>query len=81
MPLNTSTVGGQSREFDHQVDARWVMAYAAALNDLLPAYMDTAAGSVSAHPLFPVCLEWPAILDCVNIPGQLENRHELRSSL
>lgn len=79
MPLNTSTVGGQSREFDHQVDARWVMAYAAALNDLLPAYMDTTARSVTAHPLFPVCLEWPAILDCVNIPGSESATPEERS--
>ena len=69
MPLNTATVGGQSQPFEHRIDARWTMAYAAALDDLLPAYMDTQAGEVVAHPLFPVCLEWPAILDCVNIPG------------
>lgn len=69
MPLNTATVGGQSQPFCHQIDARWTMAYAAALDDLQPAYMDTLAGGVVAHPVFPVCLEWPAILDCVNIPG------------
>jgi acyl dehydratase len=69
MPLNTATVGGQSQPFRHQIDARWTMAYAAALDDLLPAYMDTEAAEVIAHPLFPVCLEWPAILDCVNISG------------
>jgi len=69
MPLNTATVGGQSQPFPHRIDARWTMAYAAALDDLLPAYMDTLAGGVVAHPVFPVCLEWPAILDCVNIPG------------
>lgn len=69
MPLNTATVGGQTQVFSHRVDARWTMAYAAALDDLLPAYMDTASRDVVAHPVFPVCLEWPAILDCVNIPG------------
>ena len=69
MPLNTATVGGESKPFSHRIDARWTMAYAAALDDLLPAYMDTANEQVVAHPLFPVCLEWPAILDCVNIPG------------
>lgn len=69
MPLNTAIVGGESQAFVHNVDARWTMAYAAALGDMNSAYLDTSAGSVVAHPLFPVALEWPAILDCVNIPG------------
>ncbi len=69
MPLSTAVVGGQSQPFTHNVDARWTMAYAAALGDFNPAYLDTAAGGVIAHPLFPVCLEWPAILDCANLPG------------
>ena len=34
------------------------MAYAAALGDALPCYMDTTRG-VIAHPMFPVCFEWP----------------------
>ncbi len=34
------------------------MAYAAALGDALACYMDTNRG-VLAHPLFPVCFEWP----------------------
>lgn len=34
------------------------MAYAAALGDAMPCYMDTNRG-VLAHPLFPVCIEWP----------------------
>ena len=41
-----------------EVDARWTMAYAAALGDVMPCYMDTVGG-VIAHPLFPVCIEWP----------------------
>jgi acyl dehydratase len=40
------------------IDARWTMAYAAALGDALPCYMDTTRG-VIAHPIFPVCFEWP----------------------
>lgn len=42
------------------VDARWLMAYAAALGETDARYYDTAApaGPV-AHPLFPVCYEWP----------------------
>ncbi len=34
------------------------MAYAAALGDSMPCYMDTTRG-VIAHPMFPVCFEWP----------------------
>ena len=30
----------------------------AALGDALPCYMDTTSG-VTAHPMFPVCFEWP----------------------
>jgi acyl dehydratase len=42
------------------VDARWLMAYAAALGETDPRYYDTeAAAGPRAHPLFPVCYEWP----------------------
>jgi acyl dehydratase len=45
------------------IDARWLMAYAAALGETDPRYYDTtAAGGPLAHPLFPVCYEWPAAL-------------------
>ena len=43
------------------VDARWLMAYAAALGETDARYYDTTApGGPAAHPLFPVCYEWPA---------------------
>jgi len=39
------------------------MAYAAALDDLLPCYMDTRdEKNFVAHPLFPVCFEWPVVV-------------------
>ncbi len=39
------------------------MAYAAALDDLMPCYMDTRdARKFLAHPMFPVCIEWPVII-------------------
>lgn len=39
------------------------MAYAAALEDLMPCYMDTRdAQNFLAHPMFPVCIEWPVII-------------------
>ena len=48
-------------EVRHVVDARWLMAFAAGLDDENPARFDTRVG-LTAHPLFPVCLEWPAVL-------------------
>jgi acyl dehydratase len=44
------------------IDARWLMAYAAALGETDPRYFDTLNrnGPLVAHPLFPVCYEWPA---------------------
>ncbi len=69
MPLHTDLVGHATAAVTHDVDARWVMAYAAGLGDFNPRYLDTAAGSVVAHPLFPVCLEWPAILASRHLPG------------
>ena len=41
-----------------EIDSRWTMAYAAALGDAMPCYLDTIAGVIS-HPMFPVCFEWP----------------------
>lgn len=50
-------------DIEHHVDERWTMAYAAALDDCLPAYLDTTQpGGVVAHPVFAVCPEWPAIV-------------------
>jgi acyl dehydratase len=45
------------------IDARWLMAYAAAVGETDPRYYDTTArGGPAAHPLFPVCYEWPVAL-------------------
>lgn len=63
MPLDKKMIGCQTQGIEHWVDERWLMGYAACLGDLNPAYMDTQAGNVIAHPVFPVCLEWPPILD------------------
>jgi acyl dehydratase len=55
-------VGREAGPDEQFVDARWLMAYSAALGESDPRYYDTAAG-VLAHPLFPVCYEWPATRD------------------
>ena len=68
MPLSSEVVGHSTRRFRHEVDARWLMAYAAALGDTLPCYFDTT-GQLSAHPVFPVCLEWPVVLDARHVEG------------
>jgi acyl dehydratase len=47
----------------HAVDARWLMAYGAGLGERDAAYYDTTRpGGPVAHPLFPVCYEWPLAL-------------------
>ncbi len=60
VPLRADVVGSASAPFRHQVDLRWVLAYSAGIHDRADAVFSSSA---VAHPLFPVCLEWPAILD------------------
>jgi acyl dehydratase len=63
MPLASSIVNAASEPVASEIDARWTMAYAAALGDSLSAYMDTLRPSeFVAHPMFPVCFEWPLIV-------------------
>ncbi|HSU91829.1 MAG TPA: MaoC/PaaZ C-terminal domain-containing protein [Sporolactobacillaceae bacterium] len=63
MPLASSIVNAASEPVSSEIDARWTMAYAAALGDSLSAYMDTLRPSeFVAHPMFPVCFEWPLIV-------------------
>lgn len=64
MPLSSTTVGTVGEPLVHDIDERWVMAYAAGLGDTLPCYLDTLRPEgIIAHPLFPVCFEWPVILE------------------
>jgi len=58
-----SVAGTEVGAFSTSLDARWMMAYSAALGVGDPRYYDTLAehGPV-AHPLFSVCYEWPAVL-------------------
>lgn len=63
MPLDSSIVNATSEPDESEIDARWAMAYAAALGDSLPAYIDTLhPAEFVAHPMFPVCFEWPLIV-------------------
>jgi acyl dehydratase len=58
------------------IDARWLMAYAAALGATEPVHLDTArTGGLLAHPLFPVCYEWPAVLELrAALPSEVAGR-------
>jgi acyl dehydratase len=48
---------------EHTVSERWLRAYAAGVGDLSPTLFDLLAdGGIVAHPVFPVCLEWPLIV-------------------
>jgi acyl dehydratase len=62
LKLSSDIVGREAGPQDQLIDARWLMAYSAALGETDARYYDTAAG-VLAHPLFPVCYEWPATRD------------------
>ncbi len=64
MPLSPDSIGSSGEPFVHEVNARWVMSYATGIGDTLPCYLDTLRPEgVIAHPLFPVCVEWPVIVD------------------
>lgn len=79
MPLSTEVVGRTGAPVAHAIDARWTMAYAGALGDLAPGYLDTRARpDVLAHPLFPVCFEWPVFLDPRCLPTGLPGAERLR---
>lgn len=61
MPLDSAIVGIDVDPVVHQVDDRWLMAYAAGIGDHNPRLVDTVTGIVG-HPLFTVAPEWGAVL-------------------
>ena len=62
MPIDSALVGASTGVHRHDVDARWTMAYSAALGDTGPHYLDTT-GEVVAHPLFTIAPEWAVHLE------------------
>jgi acyl dehydratase len=61
--LPSGILGVSSPPVSHTVDARWLMAYAASLGESAETFYDTLApDGPSAHPLFAVCYEWPALV-------------------
>ena len=62
MPIDSALVGSSTSVHRHDVDARWTMAFSAALGDTGPHYLDTTS-DVVAHPLFPIAPEWAVHLE------------------
>ena len=63
--IPANTLGAEVGPRAEGIDARWIMAYAAALGETDPRYFDTAAASGPlAHPLFAVCYA-----GSYNVPG------------
>ena len=62
MPIDSALVGASTSVHRHDVDARWTMAYSAALGDTGPHYLDTTS-EVVAHPLFTIAPEWAVHLE------------------
>jgi acyl dehydratase len=61
--IRAATVGVEVGPVSQTIDARWLMAYAAGLGETDRRYYDTLApAGPLAHPLFPVCYEWPVAL-------------------
>ncbi len=72
MAIPTALVGMAVDPLVHEVDARWTMAYAAALGDHRPEFVDTTRpAGIVAHPLFAVCPEWPVIVSSRSLSEQL----------
>jgi acyl dehydratase len=54
VPFPVAIVGRSTMPFTHEVDAAWLRAF----SDVV----DNRSAHHLAHPLFPVCLEWPAVM-------------------
>jgi len=58
VPISSLIVGETSEVFRDQVSDRWVMNYAAAVNDPNPFYLDNRGPAMPAHPAYVSQLEW-----------------------
>jgi acyl dehydratase len=64
MRIPDGLVGTAVGPLVQEIDARWLMAYAAALGDVHAEYLDTTRPEgVIGHPIFPVCYEWPLAVE------------------
>ncbi|MGA0298607.1 MAG: MaoC/PaaZ C-terminal domain-containing protein, partial [Ilumatobacteraceae bacterium] len=64
MVVPAGIVGVETPAGRAMVDARWTMAYAASIGDGNDRYFDTSV-TPAVHPMFPVCFEWPVIVEAM----------------
>jgi acyl dehydratase len=64
MVVPAGIVGVETPAGQAMVDARWTMAYAASIGDGNDRYFDTSV-IPAVHPMFPVCFEWPVIVEAM----------------
>ncbi len=63
LTLPAGVLGAETAPMRQVIDARWLMAYAAGLGETHARFYDTRAeAGPLAHPLFPVCYEWPPLV-------------------
>ena len=64
MRIPEGLVGTTVGPLVQEIDARWLMAYAAALGDIHAENLDTTRPEgVIGHPIFPVSYEWPLAVE------------------
>lgn len=61
MPISSDIVGRTGEPITHEIDSEWPASYASAVG----------GSAAVAHPLFPVCFEWPIFLDPRHMPTGL----------
>jgi acyl dehydratase len=68
MKLASRIAGAEAAAVEQALDARWVMAYSAALGETDARCYDTTRADLPVHPLFPVCYEWQPLQPVRNLP-------------
>jgi acyl dehydratase len=68
MNLPSRIVGAEAPALEQVLDARWIMAYSAALGEADPRCYDTTREDLPVHPVFPVCYEWEPLQPVRNLP-------------
>lgn len=83
MPMALALVGSTTDQIVHEVTARWTMAHAASVGAFDPCYLDTSSpAGVVAVPMFPVCVEWPAVQAALGLATEAGlTRDEARRSV
>jgi acyl dehydratase len=63
-PAQAVVVAGEGcTAVEHRVHERYIRAFAAGVEDLSTPLFDLdSPGGIVAHPVYPVCLEWPLVL-------------------